>query len=135
VYKRQALARLAPILARPGFSFHGCQKSLRDADAEAARGFPGLALHAAALTDWGETASLLSLMDLVIAVDSSIAHLAGALGRPTWVMLPFRADWRWLLDRSDSPWYPGMRLFRQKAPGDWAGVLADLGSGLSGRGQ
>lgn len=66
-----------------------------------------------------DTALLLSKMDLLISVDTMVAHLAGALGIPVWLLLPYDADWRWMLDRSDSPWYPGMRLFRQPAPGDW----------------
>ncbi len=126
-----ALSRLAPILARDEFSFHCIQKSVRPTDAETAIGIPHLATHEAALTDWGETAALVSLMDLVIAVDTSVAHLSGAMGRPTWLMLPFRADWRWLLHRPDSPWYPRMRLFRQNAPGQWEGVLAKVGQALA----
>jgi ADP-heptose:LPS heptosyltransferase len=65
------------------------------------------------LTDFAETAALVSCLDLVITVDTSVAHLAGALGRPIWVLLPYVPDWRWLLDRDDSPWYPTVRLFRQ----------------------
>jgi ADP-heptose:LPS heptosyltransferase len=80
--------------------------------------------NSAALADFADTAALLSLMDLVISVDTSVAHLAGALARPTWVLLPFSAEWRWLIERADSPWYPTMRLFRQPAPGDWDAVLA-----------
>ena len=68
------------------------------------------------LTDFAETAALISCLDLVITVDTSVAHLAGALGRPTWILLPCTPDWRWLLDRDDSPWYPGARLFRQTRP-------------------
>jgi ADP-heptose:LPS heptosyltransferase len=78
------------------------------------------------LADFSSTAAVLSHIDLVIAVDTSVAHLAGAMGRPVWTLLPFRPDWRWLLDRTDSPWYPGMRLFRQSAHGDWAGVMRDV---------
>jgi ADP-heptose:LPS heptosyltransferase len=67
-------------------------------------------------------------LDLVITLDSALAHLAGALGRPVWVGLRRVPDWRWFLDRSDSPWYPSMRLFRQKSEGDWADVFADMQS-------
>jgi len=76
-----------------------------------------------AIGDMADTAALVEHMDLVIAVDTAVAHLAGALGRPTWVLLPFAPDWRWLLEREDSPWYPKARLFRQPRPGDWASVL------------
>jgi hypothetical protein len=75
---------------------------------------------------FADTAALIEQMDLVISVDTSIAHIAGALGRPTWVLLPFRPDWRWLLDRTDSPWYPTLRLFRQPKPMDWRSVVADV---------
>jgi hypothetical protein len=75
------------------------------------------------LTDFAETAALISCLDLVITVDTSVAHLAAALGRPTWVLLPYLPDWRWLLDREDSPWYPTVRLFRQNTFGEYAGVL------------
>jgi hypothetical protein len=67
----------------------------------------------------------------VITVDTLVAHLAGALGVPVWLMLHFAADWRWLLDRSDSPWYPTMRLFRQKRPGDWDTVIAEAAAALA----
>ena len=86
------------------------------------------------MTDWGsrldegsgaflDTAAVMRNLDLVITADTSIAHLAGALGVPVWVALPFTPDWRWLLDRQDNPWYPTMRLFRQAAAGDWHGVF------------
>ena len=86
--------------------------------------------HSAALADFADTAALLSLMDLVISVDTAVAHLAGALARPVWLLLPFSAEWRWLTLRADSPWYPTMRLFRQPAPGDWDAVLADVARAL-----
>jgi ADP-heptose:LPS heptosyltransferase len=71
------------------------------------------------------------LADLVIAVDTAVVHLAGALGRPVWVLLPFQPDWRWLLDRDDSPWYPTARLFRQPRPGDWESVIGQARDALA----
>ncbi|MGH7905875.1 MAG: ADP-heptose--LPS heptosyltransferase [Candidatus Binataceae bacterium] len=76
--------------------------------------------------DLSGTAADIANMDLVITVDTVIAHLAGALGRPVWLMLPYQADWRWMLGRSDSPWYPSMRLFRQSRPGDWRSVIGTV---------
>jgi len=80
-----------------------------------------------------DTAAIMMNLDLVISSDTSVVHLAGALGVPVWVLLPSTPDWRWLLDRSDSPWYPTMRLFRQKAPGDWSGVFAEIHQALAAR--
>jgi hypothetical protein len=81
--------------------------------------------------DIAETAAAIAALDLVITPDTMVAHLAGTLGVPVWVMLHFAADWRWLLDRSDSPWYPSMRLFRQPAPGDWGSVVGQVGGALA----
>jgi tetratricopeptide (TPR) repeat protein len=78
-----------------------------------------------------DSAAIMENLDLVISADTAAAHLAGALGRPVWVALQFASDWRWFLDRSDSPWYPSMRLFRQKTDGDWAGVFAAIGAALA----
>ena len=83
------------------------------------------------LTDFAETAAAVCRLDVVISIDTSVAHLAGALGRPTWILLPYNADWRWLREREDSPWYPTARLFRQQRPGDWAGVIGALGAALA----
>lgn len=82
------------------------------------------------LRDFTDTAALIEALDLVIAVDTSVAHLAGALGKPVWILLPFSPDWRWLTGRDDSPWYPSARLFRQTAPADWAGVIRRVGEAL-----
>lgn len=81
--------------------------------------------------DFSDSASLISNLDLVITVDTSVAHLVGAMGKPVWVMLKYSADWRWLLNCSDSPWYPSMHLFRQEAPGDWGSVISRISSRLS----
>jgi ADP-heptose:LPS heptosyltransferase len=84
-----------------------------------------------AVNGFDNTAALIEQCDLVIAVDTSVAHLAGAIGRPVWLLLSQPADWRWLLDRTDSPWYPTMRLFRQRELGDWDGVIADVIAALT----
>ncbi len=75
------------------------------------------------LRDFSDTAALMQELDLIISIDTSVLHLAGALGLPAWGMMPFAADWRWLMQRTDSPWYPTMRLFRPPASGDWAAII------------
>lgn len=86
--------------------------------------------HTALLGDLADTAALVEHLDLVICVDTAIAHLAGALGKAVWILLPYFADWRWLCDRADSPWYPTARLFRQPAPGDWQSAMRSVGLAL-----
>ncbi len=83
------------------------------------------------LTDFAETAAAILQLDLVISVDTAVAHLAGALGRPIWIMLQYSPDWRWLLERDDCPWYPTARLFRQRKAGDWPGVVEDIAKALA----
>lgn len=85
------------------------------------------------LRDFADTAALIAALDLVIAVDTAVAHLAGALGRPVWLLNRFDTCWRWLRDRDDSPWYPTLRQFRQPAPGDWASVVTRVGAALAER--
>ena len=80
----------------------------------------------AQLLDFSETAAAIANLDLVIAVDTAVAHLAGALGKPVWILLPHTADWRWLNTRTDSPWYPTARLFRQSSPGNWEQVVEQV---------
>jgi ADP-heptose:LPS heptosyltransferase len=105
-------------------SFVSIQRELRPADADALARYPNVTHLGEELADFTDTAAVLALADLVICVDTSVAHVAGALGRPVFVLLPFQPDWRWTLDRERSPWYPAMKLFRQPAPGDWATVIA-----------
>ena len=90
-----------------------------------------ISVTTADLTDFTETAALLRCLDLVITVDTSVAHLAGALGCPTWILLPHHPDWRWLLDRDDSPWYPTVRLFRQPKPRDYDSVVDRVSAELT----
>jgi len=104
-------------------TFISLQKDLRPADKAILAERTDIVDLTAHLTDFVETAALLRCLDLVITVDTSVAHLASAMGCPTWVMLPFVPDYRWLLDRDDSPWYPTIRLFRQDATRDYAPVL------------
>jgi len=87
----------------------------------------------AEIKDFADTAAIAANLDVIVCVDTSVAHLCGALGRPTWVLLPFAPDWRWLLGRDDTPWYPTMRLFRQSRPGDWEGVLKRVAEALRER--
>lgn len=115
------LADLAPLAALPNACFVSLQKGERSMEA-APTGMELLHLGSE-LKDFSDTAALLEALDLLICVDTSVAHLAGALGKPAWVLLPYVPDWRWLLEREDTPWYPTLRLFRQPASGDWANVL------------
>ena len=127
------LAQLAPLAQFSGATFISLQKPFPAADTAAAGEFHGLRDLSEELTDFEETAALVAQLDLVITVDTSMGHLAGALGRPAWIMLAKAPDWRWLLDRSDSPWYPTVRLFRQDAPGNWTALIAEAAAALGQR--
>ena len=85
----------------------------------------------AEIADFADTMAIVETLDLVITVDTAVAHLAGAMGKPVWILLPYAPDWRWLLERSDSPWYPTARLFRQPSPGDWNSVARAVAKALS----
>ena len=91
---------------------------------------PGLRLHSEELGDFDDTAALIAEMDLIVSVDTASAHLAGAMARPTWIMLPLPADWRWMAEREDNPWYPTVRLFRQPTAGDWDSAIARVAAAL-----
>jgi tetratricopeptide (TPR) repeat protein len=118
------LESLLPIFDTHGVEFHSLQTSLASTEAAtlgALRNVQDLSRH---LNDFADTAAAIQHLDLIISVDTAVAHLAGALGVKTWVLLPFNADWRWMISRDDSPWYPTMRLFRQQTPGAWNDVVA-----------
>ena len=112
-----------------GFEYFSLQKEVREADKEALVS-SNIKHLGEQLKDFADTAALCELMDLVICVDTSVAHLAGSLGKATWVMLPFAPDWRWLLDRDDSPWYRNHRLFRQSKRGHWDNVFKEIETAL-----
>ena len=124
------LSDLTEVLAVGGVRFISLQ--LGD-DAAQAEDFPGIIEDMRPLIhDFGDTAALLSSLDLVITIDTAVAHLAGALGVPTWIMLKLAPDWRWFLHRNDSPWYASVRLFRQQQVGDWSGVASAVAASLAG---
>jgi hypothetical protein len=114
----------------PGVDYFSLQKEVRLDDAAALMAAHHIRHFGASLHDFTDTAALCELMDLVISVDTSVAHLSGALGKNTWVLLPYSPDWRWLMHRSDSPWYPSMRLFRQSADLQWGPVLETVAQEL-----
>ena len=126
-----AFDRLAPALDVAGVKFVVLQTDLRAGDADAIRDHPNVMHFGDAHRDFADTAALIATLDLVISVDTAVAHLAGALGKPVWVLLPLMPDWRWMIGRDDSPWYPTARLFRQEARGDWGGVIAPVATELA----
>ena len=116
------LAMLVPYLC-DDFQYFCLQTDITQADRETLAENPGIRRFDGELRDFSDTAALCECMDLVLSVDTSVAHMSGALGKKTWVLLTFNADWRWLIDREDNPWYTAMRLFRQKTRGDWKPVF------------
>ena len=124
-------ARMLPLLARTDIQFFALQKGLRPGDAEVLREHPRVVQLGDEIESFADSAAIVSQLDLVISTDTAIAHLAGALGRPVWVLLAFMPEWRWLLDRSDSPWYPTARLFRQDKLDDWNGPIDRVAAELA----
>lgn len=118
-----ALQQLEPLFDL-NIEWYCLQNSLRTIERFILNKFPNIAFHHPALNNLSESAALIMQLDLVISVDSSVAHLAAALGKPVWLLLPFNADFRWLTERNDSPWYASMRLFRQTQMGDYEEVVA-----------
>ena len=124
------LSDFAPLFDLPGVSLFSLQKeagALRRADLPTTASLTDLSEH---LTDFTDTAAIVANLDLVISVDTAVAHLAGAIGAPVWTLLPFSPDWRWLLDRKDTPWYPTMRLFRQPRTADWQSLFTEIAAEL-----
>ena len=124
------LNQLVPLFDLP-LEFHALQKEIRACDLEVLNKLKQVKLHQDELLDFSDTAALIECMDLIISVDTSIAHLAGALGKEVFIMLPFAPDFRWMMNRKDSPWYPKAKLFRQEKLHDWDSVVGILKSELS----
>ncbi len=124
------LADLKPFLNLPDVAFYSLQKDCPERDRPILEQHPNLYDLSAQLNDFGDTAAAIAQLDLVISIDTSVAHLAGALNHPTWLLLPVASDWRWLRDRTDTPWYPNLRLFRQSEVNQWEPVLRQVYSEL-----
>jgi len=127
---RSTTLRTMSVISDDRACFYSLQKEPRPEDEATLSERAGIIDVTADLTDFVETAALISCLDLVVTVDTSVAHLAAAQGCPTWILLPFTPDYRWLLGRDDSPWYPSVRLFRQDQGRDYAEVLARVRSEL-----
>jgi tetratricopeptide (TPR) repeat protein len=117
------LQSLAPLGQAPGVCFFSLQKGEAAAQARTPPAGMELVDWTSELKDFADTAALIANLDLIISVDTAVVHLAGAMGKPVWTLLPFNSDWRWLLKREDSPWYPSVRLFRPPGRGDWDSVI------------
>ena len=127
------LASLAPLLATPGACFVALQRFTPERDQAFLATAPNLLDVSAELSDFGETAAAIEALDLVITIDSAVAHLAGTLGKEACVLLPEPSDWRWMRQRTDTPWYPSLRLFRQPASGEWLPVIRAVTRNLAAR--
>jgi len=125
------LGALAPLAAIPGVRLYSLQKGPPAGELAAFAGALPVVDRSPDLTDFAETAACIAQLDLVISVDTAVAHLAGALAKPVWLLSRFNGCWRWLTGRADSPWYPTLRLFRQAAPHDWSGVVAHVADELA----
>jgi ADP-heptose:LPS heptosyltransferase len=124
------LEALAPVLQTPGIAFYSLQVPVPVGDEPYMRALPQLEHLGSQLTDFLDTAGVIRQLDLVISVDTAVAHLTGALRKPVWALIPFAPDWRWFLSRPDTVWYPTMRLFRQSERGRWGPVIEQVAGEL-----
>ena len=118
-----ALAQFINLMGLPGVAFYSLQKGEASGELEDVACGALIVDAGRMIEDFADTAAVIAQLDLVIAVDTAVVHLAGALGCAVWAVLPFANDWRWMIEREDSPWYPTLRLFRQERPHDWEGVM------------
>lgn len=123
------LSVLASII-NENFEWYRLQKDLRKNDKQTLSNLSAIKDFSDLFEDFSDTAALIEELDLVISIDTAVAHLAGAMGKPVWILLPFHPDFRWLRERTDSPWYPTARLYRQKKDGDWTDVLGGVSADL-----
>jgi tetratricopeptide (TPR) repeat protein len=118
------------ITAHPSIQFVSLQKHLSDTEHKKLRGLKNLRIIDSELTDFDETAAIMANLNVIISVDSAPVHLSAAMGKPTWLLLSFKFDWRWMTGRKDSPWYPTLRIFNQSKAGDWNNVISDVSTAL-----
>jgi hypothetical protein len=126
-----ALADFAPLADIPGVKYFSLQKGERAAEIKKPPAGMEIVDLSAELADFAETAAVIANLDLTISVDTAVVHLAGAMNKPIWLLLPFDPEWRWLLGRSDSPWYPTLKIFRQKNSRLWSEVIREVKDNLS----
>ena len=127
------LDAMRPLLGEARIRYVSLHTELREEDARLMAAHPEIMHFGEELEDFADTAAAIAQLDLVISVDTAVAHLAGAMAKPVWILLPFNPDFRWLLGRDDSPWYPTARLFRQPTAGDWTSVIARVREALAAR--
>jgi hypothetical protein len=124
------LSAFAPLLDLPDISFVSLQHDVREEDVSFLNAQPSVFRFEQKFRNFADTAAVIASLDAAIAVDTAVAHLAGAMGKPLFLLLPFAADFRWLRERQDTPWYPTARLYRQTAFSNWNNAIADLGQDL-----
>jgi len=126
-----SLSEFLPLVNTDDVEFYSLQKGPASQQAKDLERELKLIDYTAELKDFADTAALISQLDLIIGVDTAVIHLAAAMGKPTWFLAPSVPDWRWLMNRDDSPWYPTARLFRQKSPGEWKEVFGRVAAALA----